>query len=53
MVPVELGYRTHVPPYGTRFIPLYEVRDERYSIYFRFQSLTDSLPCPLLFSLQL
>jgi DUF1680 family protein len=31
------GYRTCVPPYGTRFIPLYEVRDERHTVYFRFQ----------------
>ncbi len=30
------GYRARVPPYGTPFIPLYEVRDERYTLYFRF-----------------
>jgi hypothetical protein len=28
------GYRTRIQPYGTRFIPLYEVRDERYTVYF-------------------
>jgi hypothetical protein len=29
------GYRTRVAPHGTRFIPLYDVRDERYTVYFR------------------
>jgi DUF1680 family protein len=28
------GYRTRVSPFGTRFIPLYEVRDEAYTVYF-------------------
>jgi hypothetical protein len=32
------GYRTRVPPHGTRFIPLYDVRDERYTLYFRFKN---------------
>jgi DUF1680 family protein len=31
------GYRMRVPPHGTRFIPLYDVRDERYTLYFRFK----------------
>jgi uncharacterized protein len=28
------GYRTHNQPRNVRFIPLYEVRDERYTVYF-------------------
>jgi len=28
------GYRTRNQPRGLRFIPLYEVRDERYTVYF-------------------
>ena len=36
------GYRTRVPPYGTRFIPLYNVRDERYTLYFRFSQAPSS-----------
>ena len=30
----QLDYRTRVAPHGTRFLPLYEVRDERYTVYF-------------------
>jgi DUF1680 family protein len=28
------GYRSRVSPHGLRFLPLYEVRDEAYSVYF-------------------
>jgi uncharacterized protein len=28
------GYRTHDQPRNVRFLPLYEVRDERYTVYF-------------------
>ncbi len=28
------GYRTRVAPHGTRFLPLYDIRDERYTVYF-------------------
>jgi DUF1680 family protein len=28
------GYRTRVSPHGLRFIPLYEIRDEPYTVYF-------------------
>jgi DUF1680 family protein len=32
------GYRTHNQPRNVRFLPLYEVRDERYTVYFPVQS---------------
>jgi hypothetical protein len=28
------GYRTRAAPHGTRFLPLHEIRDERYTVYF-------------------
>jgi hypothetical protein len=31
------GYRTRVQPHGTRFVPLYDIADERYTIYFPIQ----------------
>ena len=34
----HLDYRTRVAPHGTRFLPLYEVRDERYTVYFPVSS---------------
>jgi hypothetical protein len=30
----QQDYRTRVSPYGTRFLPLHEIRDERYAVYF-------------------
>ena len=31
------GYRTHNQPRNVRFMPLYEVCDERYTVYFPMQ----------------